>query len=213
MTDTQFQLSVTPEQYGALTDAGKATLDTALTKAGASPEQLAYLKAPAGSNKAAPVNPASALDAMFKSGKPGNDNPAYRPPPTAAGHLSPEVKIAAFQKLRAAGVADVTLQKAAAEEGVAWADIVKETPIEPPKHMNQQEAQAKLDATTGPHASGTEPNDYHFQFEQRHLGGLDETAVREIHDMFADGFHQGAIPLTHARQRDCARCGRSGQRL
>jgi hypothetical protein len=189
-------MTATPEQYAGLSDAGKATLEAALTKAGASSEQLASLKAPA-ADKGKEVIPSSALDALYKNGKPGNTDPAYRPPATAAANEPYERKVQAFKNL-IGKVDEATLQKAAREEGIEWSAITKEAPTEPPKNMGVSEANEKLAATEGPFAAGTDPNDYRFQFEQRHVDGLDATAVREIHDMFAAGAFESGIPLSIA---------------
>lgn len=195
MTDMQF--TVTPEQYAGLTDAGKASLESALSKAGATSEYLASLKGNAPNKSGTPLKPAAAdlTQPFMLAGKPENTDPSLRPPATAAGNIPYDQKIAAFQKLRGV-VPDAQLQDAARAEGVEWSEIVKDAPAATPQPMNLQNANAKLAATSGPFAAGTEPTDYSFQFEQRHLEGLDENAVSEMHNMFRNGFFESTMPLS-----------------
>jgi hypothetical protein len=192
-------LSITPAQFAALTPESQTQLEATLSKSGFGSEQIAALKAPAGGNKS--VAPAkSAVENLIQpfttNGKPQNTDPALRPPATAAGNIPYDQKVSAFQKLRDAGVADATLRKAAAEEGIEWSVITTEAPTEPPQNMGVNEANEKLAATSGPFAAGSDPSDYSFQFESRHLDGLDENEVAEIHSMFANGLHEGGVPLS-----------------
>jgi hypothetical protein len=114
---------------------------------------------------------------------------------TAAGHILVQERIAAFQKLRAAGVDDATLQKAAAEEGIAWSDVAKDASAAPAEPMTLQDANERLAQGSDFDAPAQSADDFHFTFDRQHIEGLAPDEVRDIRDMWANALHEAAVPL------------------
>ncbi len=190
------ELSITPEQTAGLSEAGKAALTEQLSKHYA-PEQIARAMGTQAPGSVGEKTATEQLVQPFTNGKPPTNDPALRPPMTAAGNEPYEKRVAAFKNLAASGhVAVETLQKAAKAEGIAWAEISKEAPAEPDKTVTLQEANERLAQSSGSLAASLSPSDFAFQFERGHIEGLDPAEVSEIHSMFANALHAATIPLS-----------------
>lgn len=190
-------LSITAEQFAALSPDAQTTLDAQLARSGFSEEQRASLKNGAPSKGGAPSKPATeqlVQPSFTVNSKPPSDA-RFNPPPTTAGNIPIEQRISAFQKLR--GVVDeATLKRAAAEEGIAWNEVVKEAPAQTPQRLTLQQANDKLQQTTGPLAAGSDASDYSFQFQSHDIADMSPDEVADVHGNFARSFHTAGVPLS-----------------
>lgn len=182
-------IGISPEQTAGLSDDGKATLTAALAKH-YSPEQVERImgKAPAASDdKPAPL--------PFTNGKPATADPSLLPPPTAAGNLSYEVKVAAFQKMQGIVPAE-QIAAAAKAEGIDLKDLQIAAPGAEPEKLTLAQANERLAATSGPLAASQSPRDHNFTLDRQFTDGLKPDEVVEIDALFRNALHESTIPLS-----------------
>ena len=176
MTDTLPPIALSPEQAQAMPEPARNAARAAYMQHYDAAE-IARVFGAAATPQQAPTAPAPAIAA------------------TAAGHIPAQERIAAFQKLRAAGVEDAALQKAASEEGLAWSDVVKDAAAAPAEPMTLQDVNERLVQNSAFDAPAQSPDDFHFTFDRQHIEGLAPDEVRDIRDMWAHALHEAAVPL------------------